>query len=231
MPTFNHKKDFDGAYSTKVTHGTGPTRKRVQLHYHRYACRPHAASIAKRIVKSLHVKPDGNILIVGCGFGWLVEELMPYCNCVGTDTSAYIHANKDTSELPSLRTALNKAGINPDSREGMQLLHKLLDGGTRTHARILNEDSLDARSCAAVKKEFGGDIDYVFTEHVLTGMSEPQGLKLCNGLEMYGSKRVLHLLQTLQPHIRSDAWLTIRAESEWQYLLGNQQIFKEEQGV
>lgn len=185
------RSDWDEAYSTpsdtqELTGGKTYPRKTLRLHYHRYVHMPHAQKLADKIEIDFNITTEDRILVVGCGFGWLVEALSARCmKAVGTELSPWIHEAKDTSEKVEITDAMVTAGIVRESETWNRVLRIALADGYRTAATILREDSLSAVSRNNVVQELGGDPDIVITEEVLNMLDEEETARLTTALSLY----------------------------------------------
>jgi hypothetical protein len=108
------KADFDRHYRYKALRwGRQPHQQPIYTHYNNMM-----AGANQRQYKAVQLLPYilGNTVIVGAGFGWIVEGLIANgVNAVGTDISNYILAAKDTDEEADLRGYIIDAGRDPDT--------------------------------------------------------------------------------------------------------------------
>ena len=226
MISFQTKQEFDLTYESYDDWGRPVGAKPIVLHYNRYPCRKVAVHRAAQLVESIGIDPGERVLIVGCGFGWLVEELSKTVICLGTETSPYILANKDVSEEQELREAIIAADLDPDTGRGAQALEILLDGGVRTNATILNESSLTPQSRISVLETLGNHVDYVITEDLLPSLTDEEVVELRDALELYGAKSVYHLTALKSLVSPQDANMNWKTVNEWEPLLGSQRLIR-----
>jgi len=148
---------------------------------------------AQNIVVKLNIIPGKKVFVVGCGFGFLMEELGKMGVKVwGCDNSQYIQSNK------------NKPSEKSDYD-------------------IFNISALDNNFANDVKKVSGiTSFDYVITEDVLTSHNEYTTiLNNCESLLTPGlpSSNVIHLvdLTTNTPFIRKTytEWKNINPNHTW----------------
>lgn len=184
---FDTREGFERAYSSTYI---APNGKAVRLGYHRVALYPLAELHAAKLVEKLGIKSSDRVLIIGCGFGWLVEALQPHCKrVIGTETSDYILTHHRESEEPDLRRAMYDAKV----WDKETLMH-LLAGGVRTRAIIVGEDSMTPASRNSVVSILGGRPNYVITEDVLPSLSCKCDVPaIAHALDGYQSE-VYHLL-------------------------------------
>lgn len=226
MPNFQTKADYDQSYESYDNWGRPVGQKPIVLHYNRYSCRKHAVHRAAKLIETLDIHPGERVLIVGCGFGWLVEELSKTLICLGTDISPYIQANKNVSEEAELNQAILDADLDPNEGRGQKALEILLDGGVRTHATILNEDSLTTQSRIVVLETLGNHIDYVITEDLLPALNDQEVTDLCKALDLYGAKQVYHLLAPKTLASKQDPEFNWKTVKEWEPLINEQRIIR-----
>lgn len=182
------KELYDQAYEFDAEpEGHPNTRPGIRLHYNRYVMYPEMLRRAQALVEILGITPADRVLIIGCGFGWTAEAMagLGY-NVVGTDVSPYIQSNKDLSEDAEISSAISATGLSPTSGEGLVHFNRLKGDGTRTRAKVLNEDSLTTRSRNAVKRELG-DPTVVITEDLVTSLSDSECATLQNEIVKYAN--------------------------------------------
>lgn len=226
MVSYNTKEDYDDSYWSTDDWGRPVGSKPIVIHYNRYSQRKHSRHRAKKLMDAIGICHGEKVLIIGCGFGWLVEEFNRIgVHALGTDTSPYIHAAKDTSEEPELREAIIAADLDPDSGRGAEALEKLLDGGIRTKATILNQDSLTEESRFIVGSSIG-DIDYIITEDLLPALSDEEVSELCLALWEYNAKAVYHLMALKNVSVDQDPKFNWKTLEDWQPLVHGQMIIK-----
>ena len=197
MATTWDKALFDAAYSLLgEPNGHPNTRTGIRLHYCRAAMYPIIQRRAQQLIEVLGLTTTDRILLVACGFGWTVEVLagLGY-TVVGTDTSAYIHSSKTTSEDTDIRAAITDAGLDPTTGEGLTHLNRLKGDGVRTRATILNEDNATTSSRNRVRSALGRAPTVIITENLMSCLTDAEGLVLHTNLSGYSaSVRIVHLL-------------------------------------
>ncbi len=112
------------------------------------------------------------IVVVGSGFGWSVEHLVGRgYNAIGVDTSPYIQAEKQDTDL---------------------------GGGTYTQAVILDEDSSTGASRGRVRQALGGWPDLVVTEDIFGSFTDTELLVGLDHIDSYRDPKVVaHLVTPL----------------------------------
>lgn len=152
-----------------------PEYPHVRLSYHRAALyHTLFADRAAHIPPLLGWTPDTHIVILGCGFGWFVEHLHArgYPHVIGADTSTFVHAQKHLTEEADIDAALHAAGHPPHEGIGAAIKARLFDGGPRARVPIYNEDARTLVSQVRLRQGLGGQIDVVYTEDVLSTLTD-----------------------------------------------------------
>ena len=156
---------------------------------------PPAQRLASKLVVDFKIAHHDKILVVGCGFGWLVESLGGYCSTViGTEISPWIHEAKHTSERLEIIEALEKAGIPVGSPTWHNVLKVTLRARFRTRATIMNADSLTQKSREAVMEELGDAPDFIITEEVMNMLDADESADLVQALSHYEG-HVVHIVK------------------------------------
>lgn len=173
-----------------------PKNRHVRLNYDRAVMLPIARAHAKGLVAALGLTDGQSITISGGGFGWTAEELaklLPNSRIVTTDTSSWVHAQKDSPATVNYRAAISKAGLDPDSGEGTALLADMDDGGAQARVTIIDESLANNGSRNRVRQAVGGTLDWVISEEVLPWLFDDECVEV-DGWMRQLSSNVVHLL-------------------------------------
>ena len=119
------------------------------------------------------------IVIVGCGYGWVIEKLleMGFTNVAGTDTSSYIQGTKTQTEDAEIDAAIAAAGLDPTQGEGLALRQKILPAVARSKVpdKVLNEDMANNASRNRIKNAVGGGtIAWGISDSVLESLTDSE---------------------------------------------------------
>jgi SAM-dependent methyltransferase len=116
------------------------------------------------------------IAVIGCGFGWFVEQLQArgFTNVIGCDISTYVQTNKSLTESSDIDTAIAAVGLAATTGDGLAVKNKLFDGGNRARVSILNQDGSTVTSRNAIKSALGNKIDVIFTEDVVPSLTDSE---------------------------------------------------------
>ena len=123
------------------------TRRRyteIRLHYHPAIRKVESyRGMTQKIIDKYNLDSSSKVLVIGCAFGWLCEDLINKCNCqcIGTEISTYIHDTKGTSaddELISAIEASKKCNFTYKSGIGKEIFDKFQDPSPRSSVTILN---------------------------------------------------------------------------------------------
>lgn len=145
----------------------------------------------KQIESHFSIGRSDRILVVACGFGYLVEAMMDlnFHNCWGIDNSAWIHANRAT-----------------ESRSDVPILEiGILDEGLLPH--------LAARTGSAL-------FDWVIDEHILEGFQDehhPPVIDAINKLTADPSN-VIHMVQPISEGKTGHPSMNWKTLDEWAVL-------------
>lgn len=95
---------------------------------------------------------NSSIVVVGCGFGWLMEALIDagVGTVVGVDMSPYIHANKATQSRNDVTIVNGIVGVDNVS----SLLQSA--GFPRQYRAVIDEDAASSHSDAELPAFFAG---------------------------------------------------------------------------
>lgn len=222
--TWNTKADFDAAYNIGAEGDTGHsnTRPEVRLHYNRAVMYPVAATHARKMVEVLGLTPAMKIGVLGCGYGWVLEELevMGFTNVIGTDTSTYIQSTKTSQESADIDEAIIAAGLNPNAAEGANVKARLLSRGnskSNVPTKVLNENGQSNASRNRIRNALGGgNLDWGITDSVLESLTDAECLQLSTAGHNFCTN-VAHLVVTTRPGNQPGYnWKTLE---EWKVLI------------
>lgn len=222
LKTWNTKADFDAAYDISAEPDGHPiTRPAVRLHYNRAVMYPVAATHAQRIVSILALQPTMKIGILGCGFGWILEELetMGFTQVIGTDTSTWIQTNKLSTEDAEINQAIIEAGLDPLTGRGAELHARLTSVNSRSlvPTKVLNEDAASNASRNRIRNALGGgNFTWGITDSVLESLTDAEAQTLSSRGHQIANN-VAHLVVTTRPgnHIGYN-WKTLE---QWKALI------------
>ena len=163
---------------------------------------------------------NSQVLIVGCGFGWMLEVLaeLGVGNTICAETSADIQSAKYTSEDEDLKNNIEAVGLSISTGDGLTAFHALRNGGSsRAYlpANILDEDFATKESRQRVRNILGSSGYDIFTDDgYLNTHTDAEAVELSNRLhKMNGVNRVIH---NIFPH-----WLDEKTIQDWKNLLPN----------
>ena len=229
--TFQTKADFDAAYNLSGEPDGHPgTREGVRLHYCRSVLFPLYQRRAQKLVQILNwTAPGPRAVIVGAGFGWLVEalEALGMTNIIGIDTSTWIQSSKATTEQAEVESAISSVGLDPNAGRGLELKQRHYDGGVRARCSrgVLNENASNNQSKSRIRQALGlsGNTqpDILLTESVLTSLTDAEVLQLSLRLRSWVFN-VVHIVDTHDPNGNQNSedynWKTLE---QWKLLLLN----------
>ncbi len=216
-----------------------PKNRRVRLNYDRAVMLPIARRHAEGLVRALGLTDGQRIGIAGGGFGWTAEELarlLPNSRIVTTDTSSWVHANKDLPATANYRAAIQKAGLDPDSGGGAALLAEMDDGGAQARVTILDEELSNDGSRNRVRQAVGGTLDWAISEEVLPWLVDNECVEL-DGWMRRLAPNIAHLLTPYRANVAAEpepppVW-NWKTGDDWKLMLpdstivtvGNFQVF------
>lgn len=182
---YSTRADFDATYRVPMPDGTVAGFER-RAFYPQYEYR------SRTLTGRLNAAKAASILIVGCGFGWVVEALTAagFTNVWGTDVSAYIQSAKAAQSGVPARVLPHDANTAA-GRKAIQT-----DTGNRTWLYIITEDVLPALT----------DSEATGLATALRGMLAPTGV-------------LTHVLTPAGPGI-ADARMNWKTVEQWRALLG-----------
>lgn len=228
LKRWDTKADFDGAYGSsgdRLTGGRPTTRPPIRLHYHRATLYPAAQRRAAKFAELFGWTAGSRVVIVGAGFGWTMEaleEILPSIIVLGTDTSAYVQAQKNNSEEAELREAIVATGLDPDSGEGADKLSALLGSNgprARLAARILNENLLTRGSRRRVRTAVGAINCDVVTENVLESLADAEAQEFSAALHGLTGGLVAHYVTPLLSDHLQDEGYNWKLLEDWKALI------------
>lgn len=208
---------FHNNYITNVTRlmaavdgvpNTEPKDQQVRLNYHYWPEIVKKRHVADGLVNGTLGLTDGmKIIILGGGFGWLQEALEEWitADIVTTDTSSYVHANKDLPETDEIVAALDAAGVTDPTKRNNYLAR--FDRGARSQRTIYNEDMSSGTSRGTIKQALGlqgnAKADYVITEQVLPWLEDSECSVVSNVAHSIANN-VVHILTPFFPSSRPE---------------------------
>lgn len=167
------------------------TRKEIRLHYNRAVMMPY---IARRVsILIPYLNQLDNILVIGCGYGWLVELLQAagYTNTAGTDISEYLLGRINGNETLDIREAQSLAGASDG--DGNRVLDQFGAKISNAASFVISEDSATRKSRDKVKAFFGVWPDVIVTEDVTSLLTNAEKILIENNLKDYAAARFYHL--------------------------------------
>ena len=162
----------------------------LRWNYHRRWAVISWNSYTDALLAALGWLPNDNMVVVGAGFGFLEEHLRDhdgFTALVSVDDSVWIQAAKDTTEDADMDAQIAFVGINPLALEGRELKEQLTDGGTRARLPILNENLMTKDSRTAIRQQFTGQIDTVFTDFMILWLTDAEAIELSAELNQTGA--------------------------------------------
>jgi hypothetical protein len=192
---------------------TPPRSSPVYTHYNEFHFGEGQIALAEQMKIAIGLD-NAPVALIGSGFAWTAQGLVNAGTLavVGTETSSYIHAAKNTTEEQDIRDFCARAGIDPD-------IHKVLcwpdtpgaeflDGEWRISPldwwlprgavprspqflTIVEEDGSNAGSRGRIKNELrditgsqtGDDIHHIITEEVLNSIDDNDAGNLVSWLQ------------------------------------------------
>lgn len=139
--------DFYRLYSASPTcPETNRRYTEIRLHYHpALRARMGFDRKAKQLIAKGIVTPSDRVLMPGCAFGWLGEELMKQCGCVcmGVEVSDYVFEYKDRDgnyDLMDAILASRKCNYTADEGIGKEIYDKFYSHDTYGQIGIVKGD-------------------------------------------------------------------------------------------
>lgn len=201
MPLYDWstKGAFDAAYDFSGEPDGHPSdRPEVRLHYHRSVMMPYATTVAHGLVAALGWGATTRVVVVGAGFGWTVEVLrtLGLGRVVGIDTSSYVQSRKTQPEDDEVRASIIRAGLDPASSRGAELLARHSDGlpRSRVASDLANENLTTGASRARVRQIMGSQSFEVLTESVLESFTDAEAQQVSAFAHSATSGRVSHYI-------------------------------------
>lgn len=139
------KADYYGLYAASPVDPVSRRRyTEIRLHYHP-AIRKTSAyrRTTEKLIAKYNITASDKVLVIGCGFGWLCEDLIEKTGCesVGTEISQYVHDNKSLSaddELIDAIEASKKCDFTYKTGIGKEIFDKFSNPSPRTSVVILD---------------------------------------------------------------------------------------------
>ena len=200
------------------------TRDEVNLNYHRFVVLQRDKNVASNLISALGWDSTSRVLVVQCGFGWVLEgmadEGVTDTKC--TTTSPYILNNKGTNEDADINAAIASVGLSTSFGDGLTLFTTFRgDGGPRSKrtASILNEALDTSESRQRMRTALGGPgFDVLTYDGYLQTFTDAEAEALSDNLHRIpGVGRVIH-------HVFGGAWapgIQTKTLEEWKALLPN----------
>jgi SAM-dependent methyltransferase len=155
-----------------------PERTDIRLSYHRAALfNTLFLDRATRLPSILGWTPAKHICVIGCGFGWFVEQLVAlgYTQAFGFDPSTFIQANFNGTEEADINAAIAAVGLSPTVGAGAAIKARIFDGGTRARVPIGNQDGKTASSRSAIVHTFNQSrVDVIHTQNVVEALTDAE---------------------------------------------------------
>ena len=174
----------------------------VSLHYNEFHFGENQIALAQQMKIAIGLD-NAPVALIGSGFAWTAQGLVNSGTLavVGTETSPYIHAAKDTTEEQDIRDYCALSGIDPDTHKVLCWPDtpgaEFLDGEWRISPldwwlprgavprspqflTIIDEDGRNNASRGRIKNELrditgsqtGDDIHHIITEEVLNSIDD-----------------------------------------------------------
>lgn len=221
----NLKANWDALWDVGAEGAWGRpnTRPEVRLNYHRQAVITSARQNAAKMIAQWGWDQDSTVLIVFCGFGWIVEALIEQGvgAVVCVEQSAYIQASKGENEDADLRAAVEAVGLVTNAGDGLAIFNALRNGGAPRSgaAAAIRDESLstkDSRDRIANALP-GNNIHAVTYDGWLQTYTDTEALELSGRLNsIRGVRQVSHWVYF------GDEWapgVQSKSQAEWQALI------------
>lgn len=185
---------YDQALYDILYNVDGPNGSRI--HYTRELYDVNHDWVARRLT----MVPSGliansNIVVVGCGFGWLIENLLDAGanNVVGVDPSPYVHANKAEHSRSDVAGRIVNATVGVDNVGS--ILQQA--GFPATYNVVIDDDAASSNSDAEL----------------------PAFLNGCEALLQGGQRaRIIHLVTQKREEGGQDSAINWKFMAEWKAL-------------
>jgi len=221
----NLKTNWDNLWEVGAEGAWGHpnTRGEVQLHYLRAAVIDVARGNAAKMIAQWGWGPTSDVIIVFCGFGWIVEALLEQ----GVDTvvcieqSTYIQANKQVNEDIDLTAAITAVGLATNTGDGLTIFTAFRRNGdprTSVAADIFDEDlTTKASRDRIADRVLSNDIHVVTYDGWLQTYTDAEAVALSANLNaIRGVRQVSHWV------FFSDAWvpgIQDKSQIQWETLI------------
>lgn len=139
-------------------------RQQVRLKYNRHVVMPYARQKAQAMVNRHGWGPTSNVIVLFCGFGWIVEALkdLGVGEVVGIENSQYILDNIAFNEDAELIAAIEAVGLTVESGDGQTLFGMMRNNGNprvnQSYA-IVSSEPLDTNASRTRVKDLFSDND------------------------------------------------------------------------
>lgn len=219
---YSTKQGWDDLYDigAESAWGRPNTRPEVRLNYHRFVIKPITDNHAVNLKRVLGWTNESTVLVVQCGFGWILESLgqIGVVDTKCTQTSPYIQTSKDLNEDADIAQRIVDAGLVTNVGDGLTIFNALRgDGGARAKRSgdLLNEDLDSNTSRQRVRTALGGPgFDVITYDGYLNTHTDIEAANLSDRLHrMPGVGRVIH-------HVYRN-FLNGKSLDDWKLLLPN----------
>ena len=213
------KADWDSFYAIGAEPWGHPgTREEVTLNYHRSVLLPIVRNHAKNLAVAMGLVRTDRLIIVGCGFGWILEAFEQLAvQAVGTQVSSYIQGFKFENEDDDITAAINAVGLALNTIDGLLIYtHHRGNGESRAKkgADVMDEALDTTASQNAVKNAAGGPNAIILSyDGWINTLTDAEATDLSAGMHGTEPRRVYH---HVYHNFGNDKTLT-----EWKNLLPN----------
>jgi hypothetical protein len=203
------------------------------LHYHWYSIGQAGRAEAAKWPELLNIPKGSRVLVIGAGFGWALEGLRDAgMITLGTDTSEFIQANKNTSEEAELIAICENSGVSFDTHkirtgQGTSISPRelWLREGPRCQMAVIDEDAATPASRQVIRDAMGGNPDFIITEYVMYGLNDAAARELERNLEKLRAP-IYHMI--VDTRRNTDPRLNTKRHEDWAGVL-NAPTFTEAQ--
>lgn len=194
------KADFDASYSFRVerymgSHPSRAGRLEVRINYHEWSMKPIMVERWRNLLPLLSpaIGVADRVIVVGAGFGWGVRALKKRIGCaaVGTDTSPYIQASKNSDDRAEIEAKITAVGLDPATGRGLDILNFVRTIGNRAKELVLDEDMASVQSRQNVAAVLGGSPTWIIMEDLVTdATTDAEILVLANNFNQSSARKL-----------------------------------------